>query len=490
MAREKSTTFQGTAQRDVDIDAATLGRVVQRAQADAALAHDRLTGLNGEVNTTNHDGSDGRGARLGVPYLNQYVGALIYNEGSVTAKDGGGDNMFLFACPLFVPAGETEIVVEVCATRAFSFGYVAAHAYMRRASDFAVQGDDWVPFDVVNDNGFGQDESFYRARITGLTPSTLCIFCIQINTALLAFYEESFQFVAVSVHPGRKRNRLISAPPGRGDSGNPIPVTTPSSTQPIAFVDMDSDLFAGPLAPINGYLTTTVNRNLNGLEEFVRGWPSSQNEDFTHVDHNGFGTVDDDNPARSRFHACTRSPYGGTPALPDEPEVDFPLWCEGFGAMRLDGGLVVNAPAIGTAPTSGMLEWFAPWPTDAASLRTIRSCPIRFPDFSSTLATAAKNTSALKWAVFVGFDSGTPADWSITVSTVDAVVGGVIGTSTAAVAAIAGSPGGNFGIAQGSGLLFSGDEMQFVTVGARKTVGVQAAVDEMVILGVCLWFEP
>lgn len=544
MTRLRNTAFAGSPMADVDVDAPTFNRTIQNAIADSAKTWDALRGfeqvitsaagavmtipsttrwldgmpvevvdVSGSViheatilshtattvtlssapgfvvsggndilraaDTITHNGDDGRGALLGIPYVNQYVGKTIYIEGSGTSKDAGGVATYLFACPLFVPAGEDTIQIDILADQNFGRPGLKAVAYLRKPSDFSVIGDDRVAFSMteIDDNLSGNGLCHYRATITGITPQLL-LFFVEIDTTFFSVYEQGFEFYSISVNPGRIRNRFVAATPTRSTTSD-TPVTTPSSTQAVATTDFDDDLIDDTNDSLNGYLTTFLNRMLHGLWEFLTGWPAGGNGAYTHVDHDGAGVADDVDPARSRFFAHTRT------LETSEPECDFPLYAEGFGAFKVEGGLVVDAPAIGSSPTTGMIEWFAPWPTDEAQ-QTIRNFLVNKPDFPTS-------PSRLKWAVLCGTDQAwggaNPASlWSVTAGETGSLPASV------ALAAVTNAPTGagneKLALAQGSGIGFTADAATLFLVRTERTSGSQSAVDEVVVLGCCFWFEP
>jgi hypothetical protein len=456
MARKKNATFQGVSPFDVDVDALTKRSVLESICGDLALISDKATGQNAEASTCNHGGTAGRGSLLGVPLVNQYVGRTLFVDysagGAVSDKDGGTGPTLVWVAPIFIAPGETQIVVDV-GVQGQRIPPMVAYV---RSTAFAVVGADRVLLEQVGDG-------LLRARITGLT-SGLRILCVEANTDGWAsngdFGGVVFDFQSISVHVDRDRRRGV--PPHAAPlSTSPFGVTAPGATEGFVDPAFDAALFGEGL-PVHGYLTAGLNRWINGLYEYVTGYRAGGNATRTLVDHDGAGAFDDVDPARSRALAHTRSLYAA------EPEVAWPLWSEGFGAFKLDGGLVVNAT---TSPTYGMLEWFAPWP-NTASAQAIRQLRMQMPDFQTS-------SSRLKWAVLCGVDSGTVSNWSARVS-----AGGA--TSVVAFTAIAGT---KLALATGTALAFTADSLVDVVVGTVKS-GALGAADECVPLGACLYFEP
>lgn len=476
MARIKSTAFEGTRIGDIDVDAPTHERLIDSAIGDTALVFDKLTGSNAEANTINHDGTSGRGALLGIPYVNQYIGKKIsiVGEDSRTAKDdGAAGQTYLVALPIFIPSGEDQIIVDVlCRGSGMVTPDTDTGAFLRDPTTWATVGDE-ERFSFTTERLAPDDDLIilHRSRLTGVTPG-LRLFFIELDTAKIATNSETFELLSLSIHPGRKRARYrpASTPSSRG-SASPIPVTTPAAGEGVTHVNFDSSLLTDVNDSLNGYITTRLNRNQNGLTEYLTGWPAGGNLAYVHVDHDGGGAADDVDPARSRFFAHTQSLYAS------EPEVDFPLWAEAFGAFRNDGKLVVNAPAIGTEPDWGMLDWFAPWPTDETS-QVLRSVHLMNPDFQ-------RAPSRMKWAILVGYDATVPTAWAGIVVNTTTIATAI----TTAFAAVGGAGPGHLAWASGTIADFAPDVAEGYFVGIKRT-GIQAAVDELLLLGACVWFEP
>src|SRR5574337_1522366 len=107
MARKKNSSFQGATVFDTDVDAPSFQRVVENTVGDVALIFDKVTGSNGETSTIIHTGASDRGARLGVPIVNQFIGKSINLTNPVFSKatNGGlGETWLLW--PVFLVPGE------------------------------------------------------------------------------------------------------------------------------------------------------------------------------------------------------------------------------------------------------------------------------------------------------------------------------------------------------------------------------------------------
>lgn len=460
MAREKATAFTGATAYDVDVDALTYRRLLKNAAGEAAKLYDQITGENGETDTINHSGP-GRGALLGVPAWNQRIGASLTFTSPVApgSKKGVPGVTWILAQPFHVPDGETAIDVEIVAGGPFEHLGPLARCTTTTGTDVDVK-----PLVSI---GPVSDGELYRARIEGLSRG-LYLILVEVDLTVHGYRGESITLESWSGFYDRGRPQRVAT---RNDSGQNVGVTEPSATQGVAHVDFDSSLFNDDDA-FHGYLVSNIHRNLRGLEEFASGWPAGGNADYTHEDQTSGGVADTTNPARSRFSAATRTLYAS------EPEVDFPLWSEAFGAMRCDGGAVV-VPA--TTPSVGMLEWFAPFPLSATKTM-FRQLLLRFPDFSSS-------SSKLKWAMLFGTDdSAGVIDWTFYISGP-----GSASQALTALTPFAAGPSGttNLILVTGSALGFTGDDIALTVLEWEKTTGsFDNANEEIFALGVCLYWEP
>jgi hypothetical protein len=457
MARNVAATFTGATAFDVDVDAPTFKRVLKNASAEIARVYDELTGSHSisAADTINHSGG-GRGALLGVPLWQQRIGAALTYTSPTSAKDGTPGQTWACAQPFFVPDGETECDAEVDVTGPLD----AVSPFVR------VTLSDGTAVDLkamAKRSTLGQGEHTYFCRISGLTRGWHLAF-LEVDTTVQGYRAETITLHAWRGFFGRIRGQRVA---GRSDTGQNVGVTTPSATDGVAHVEMDASLFADG-APVHGYLTAYTHRNLQGLMEFGSGAPAGGNAAYTHVDHDGTGVADQTNPTRSRFSAGTRTLYAA------EPEVDFPLWSEAFGAFRGDGGSVVVAAAT---PTVGMLQWFAPMPRTATQ-HEWRRLLLRYPDFLSS-------PSKLELMVLVGTDSAANlADWRMYLDG----PGSVGPISPSAVFAVAGSDA-VLATFHATAVGFTGDALTNTRLSWAKT-SARNVDDEIFGLGAALAFKP
>lgn len=436
MARKKNSTFQGAPMVDVDFDAATFTRVIENAAGDAALIYDIASGQNSEVNTCNHSGG-GRGARLGRPWVSQWIGRTV-NAGTSPANVP----VYLIGVPFFVPAGEAEAIVDIHYTGSL-FRECSASIQVLDSSGVFVDGalltpaEDFFSFAVMRAKLSNLAEGLHLLLLT-------CDFSDLIGAS-------DFFLASWSVYPGRRRTG-VSGTVGRS-AENRTGVTDPG-TAPVFHRDFDASLFADDEAA-HAFLIQGIARNQAGLLEYGTGWPAGDNADYTHVD-SGVS-----NPTRSEFMAHARAGFTA------EPEVDFVWTCEAFGAAAVAGDQLVN-----NALNAGMVDWFAPFPLTAGSLPSnVWRQELTAPDFQTS-------SSRLKFAVLAAYNSSklTPGDWTASVlgsSGVFAQVG-----SSALMMAVA------------TGVAFTAQSVQSVVLSITAGSSPAGPDSAPLMLGWCLYWEP
>ena len=461
MTRVKSATFQGSSIFDADVDAPSFFRLIENAIGDTALVFDKVTGSNGETEVITRDGTPGRGARLGIPLLNQWIGRNVVFTGAFASA-----LTYVVAAPMFIPPGEDTIVVQLVADEVITSdaGGSLPRCYLRTHA-FAANGDDFVEMQPGPSIGGGR--FVYSATITGITAGRTLFFIDKFVGGFDWFVE------SVSVHAGR----IAPTTPPTRLPGTTIGVTTPGATEGVVHTNFDSVLIGNinSLNSLNGYLTSHLNRNQNGLEEHIRGKAAGGNAAYTHVDHNVAAGPQATNPARSRFLAHTRSLYA------NEGEVAFPVWCESFGAC-----LASHAFAVGLAepPVAGSVQWFAPWVDLAVTaIRTIRSGVVVFPDFQT-------GSSRLKMDILAVTGQSAAGD----INNFDGSCGesGSEGVGTFATVPGSGTAGvtGMLALASASALAFTPDAAGTVIRTRVTCTSARKAIDDIAILGACLFFEP
>jgi hypothetical protein len=384
MAVLKNTTYEGSPIFDIDPGSETWARTLANAQGDVAGALALLTDT-AESDHINHSGS-GRGALLGIPWVNQAMGVgLGLDTGG--AKNGGvvaGDlyNFFHF---IRIEPGETEVVVDV--TIANLLHGFNPRVRLSSPSNIATAVGDSLELALEGTPAAGQVT--YEATFTG------CAAGLALLTFILNCERDSDNAVLsdttgiVDVIVRKNRAGVAKLQPTR-DASNPVPVVAPSAAQALFFQQMDAEVFALTfgLNAMTGWQTSRLDRNINGLLEYLTGMPAGTNRTYTHTES---ALV---NPTRDRFRAFTRKTYAA------EPIPVIPVMSLCFGGIKDDGGYLVNPSST---PSKAARRAFAPFPT-AATSQQLGTARCRMPDVPDGVS------SVLRWAVLAGQSSA--AGWT------------------------------------------------------------------------------
>lgn len=473
MARVKNATFRGAVASEVDVDSPTYERILENVQGDLALIYDKITGQNGETEEVNHDGTPGRGARLGIPWINQAfsgrddragqwgVDLTYYNPGAVGAKGGPAVDTMIFATPVFIPPGETDMTIVITGTGLHVWPW---RVELRKESDYSLlfQGDltrrahasghfDELRIETTDNGTDGTSGAG--------TLALLLIFADTTTRLSPGDTAPDAQIRCYSLFAGptrKRRTQASSAPQRRVDSPFSITPTTP-------WQDFDSTLF-DPRLPLHARLTARISRNANWLWEFVRGWPVGGNAAYTLADSG------DVSPATSGFMDHTQSVFTG------EPELSWPVLAQCFGAYQSSGQLVVDA----TPPTQGLIDWYGLLPIATAVSRHV-GWRVFMPSFDNS-----NITSNLKMCVLAGSASpaggGEGPKWSASAKFATATA------STAVAFAQVGST--SLMTSKTTAIEFVRDTENGTADLRFQKSAAKVNADEIAILGVCFYFEP
>lgn len=471
MARVKNATFTGAAPSEVDVDSPTWKRVIKNAIGDLALVFDKVTGENAEASTINHGGTRGRGARLGVPWVNQAfsgrddraglwgVDLTYYNPGAVGAKAGTAVDTMIFATPVFIPPGETDMTVVVTGKGLDVWPW---RVELHKESDYSLlfQGDL-----TRRAHGSGLfDELRIETRDNGTDgDGMLCLLLIFADTTTRLTPEDNapdgqIRCYSLFAGPTRRRLAISSSSPVSRLAQDDYNITTSSDRQ--VWYDFDSTLFADR-TPLHAVLTGRASRNLNGRIEAITGWPVGGNTNYSLIDSA------DTNPT-SAFMAHTQSEYA------NEPRIAWPLFSQCFGAYQGGGNLVIDT----TPPTQGLLDWYGLIPIATAVSRHV-GWRMFMPDFDTA-------TSNLKVCVVAGSADpgvgGEGAKWSASWD---------FGSATASTATAFARVGTTALMTSKQTAVDFPPDAEAGTVDLRlQKSAAKVNVDEIVILGACAYFEP
>lgn len=453
MPRLVGTAFQGVSPHEADSAQFTWRRVYRRIIEDLALIYDRVTGQNSPVNPIDHSGG-GNGARLGMPIVNQWIGRTVHVNGTGGGKNGGDGRRAIVAMPIFIPKGTGTIFVRLGVKESDSIGLAP---WRVRILDSGT-GSDLVSADM------SMFQNAMHAYIPTATPGR----SVLLIEATMRIGDSGSVFLG-SLFVGEARGGLTAdiLPSGRrGQPGtNDIGIFVPLAAEALRWTEYDdSEVDASLVLPLSGRITGPVNRNINGMFEFLTGSIPIGNVDYVQVDHDSGGTFDPVNPSRSRFSASTRS------LLPNEPLVEFPAKAECFGAFdTLSGYIGIDA----RPPNEGSLDWYGIVPT-VVTTQTVIETEVMLPDFPSGGA-----TNNLKVDILFGSRSAVPTAWTVTVAT------GVDSASGAVPAALANSSRLRL---LTLALDYVADDVNLLSISLSRT-GVLGAVDELVLLGYCAYFD-
>ncbi len=473
MARVKNDSFVGNSPSDVGVDAPTWRRVVENVAGDLALVYDKINGY--EDSPMNHDGTLGRGARLGVPWINQTFSgrgdragqwgidlAYTATRANTDPKSHGsfGSDTIIFGVPVFIPPGERDMTVMITGRGLSVWPW---RVQLLLESD----GSELYAADMTFRNE-GRLESLHVSTTDngtdGAAVGKLCLLLILADTTARQIHggtTPDAQVRAYSLFAGPTRKRTGSSPPTRG-SANLYNITTDDT--PFTYREFDSSLFA-PKVPLHSYLTGGLSRNINALIEYVTGWPVGGNADYTLEDD------DTTDPTDSMFLAHTKK------TLTEESEISWPLMAQAFGAGMLDGLMVIDGDAIhddGLPPTSGMLDWYAIVPVEVATAILSRWA-FFFPDFQVS-------TPRLK-ACTLALSSDTPEgeNWNTDYK---------IQSDETGDAAFVTVSGTNLLTSKHEEMAFTPDSLNMVSLRSHKTAdAAKDSASEICFMGTCLYFE-
>jgi hypothetical protein len=457
MTRSRSTsdTFEGTPPDMADIDVEVFNSVCQGLIRDINLTHDKITGANSisSAITINHDGTVGNGALLSYPLINQTINKRITMTDADSATYGG--DVILFAAPFFLGSGESGSGSRHFQCIVSCLGMPPGMRLVTRNSSGTIENDEPMNRIVNEIDRFSSNDSFKKGfTVASDGVKYLEVHCdIGVNT----------KFDLLSVHLYRTPGANITVNPLAPSFTNTIDFSaTPASTGVFHRLLHDEMVSSG--RPVPEALLRAINSNLCSMYEYVTGSPVVGNSTLTNSDSS------DVNPSTSRFLAHTRSTSAGYSST--EPLIDMPLWAECFGAVQADGSNTGGAGAADGFHTPS--NWCAIYQSNTASGSYFGVSTIvgYAPDFPSA--------STLKAKVLCSSTAGTPTAFDFKVARE--------GGSTTASAAVS-SLSSPFYTASPTSIDFQPDELNTWTLQVSSG-GKAFAMDELNIIGWCLYFEP
>ena len=355
MARIKNLTPLGTPPRDVARDASIFQRWLRNAVGDAALASDKMTGLNAEVDTINHSGN-GRGCPMMLPPV---ATACDIDLTSTLLKE-----YYVWAAPIYIPPSSSASDDYVVQADIVRNGTVRSYSVEVRSFAWALlQGGE------LDREGVEETHNL----ILPLAPGWQ-VLLIRATLPITASNAERIRGVRV-YRKGRAFRDPNNGLSPLSTSGTaqvnvyPVPATLSSSLLTFDDVQVEVD------GPLDGYVLTRLNRGMNALWEYVTGAPVPGHNVRT------MPTTVDNNTA---------------PA----PSLAMPMGSWGTSCVNVDGTDKV-APGV---------AGFARYPTAEIATTTISQVRLQFPNFLFA-------TNPLKCRVLIWEKAGVATNWRFNTST-------------------------------------------------------------------------
>ncbi len=411
MTRTVNGSFSGTVPFDVDVGAPMVTSTLKEALEDQNLIHDMITGeYSTPTNMCEHIG-DAKGAPLRVPIVNQPINAVVDEveyDGYLELISETMDKTILWASCVYLPKGETKLVLNI-RTLGNSPALIDYEIYDdtgAAVTSGAINSPD-------DDRTSGVQGATVNLTVAGDDEWYIVFFTISLGRFSDTSNQiSSFLLSYVSIYPHSSLHSYSPAPPLAPSGFDDIFVDTAGAGVALVDNQISDEMISVDGRSINAKVLTAMNHNLNNKYEYITGWPVLGNLAVENDD------TDDIRPTTSRFLAHTRSEYTTT-----EPLIQWPIFCEGFGAMGVDAAVVAGTsgpivPLVDEALTVGCLDWFAPFPTvtAAANVRIINVYVPNLPIVNSKLQIRIlfASTHGLKttdWETRVGIN-GSFTSWT------------------------------------------------------------------------------
>lgn len=461
MARVVSSAFEGVPPRDVIADASIYERTMRRAIGEIAEIADRITGQNSNAVTIDHRGG-GRGCPLGLPLVNQTIDQPLWLTDGGSAVEG---NHYVIGAPIFVPVGAGgAYTLEVDAVKtegpvngpqfyveiydgswSIFFGSTPGVAETYETAG-RPPNDGYAPPRTISDEpvpSTGADLKVWRWTVAlgeGLQ------YLVVRTTLYTQANEPAARLHGWRLFPDRTFAARVGAdPPASTTAGSPYPAH--STLTPSTWVDFyDHQIYED--APLDAYVMSRANKNINALWELLTGSKVQGNQDYqcsTTRDH-----------SRASFSA--------------EPLLEFPLavWAVG-GVVSDDAGLKpAVSPMSAAAPTSGLVNW-SRYPQTQTGTVTVARGQLFFPSF-------APASVSLTMAILVQAPNGDSlASWQARYYAVSWVAFTQLGTSDYWVAVVTGT--------------YTPSSSKLLAVQMSHTGG-GALAHEVAVMGIAWYFDP
>jgi hypothetical protein len=435
MARVRSTNPVGVARRDIGPDAPIYSRWLRAAVGDAALAHDLITGAN-STTAIDHSGAP-NGCQLRMPLASQYINRALLSSSS--------DEYYILAVPIFVRVGETgryRLTATISPQRGTTDNVILEirdSAWSLQTIETSTGERGQVNNRTASDLNQNDVVSWtFNINSTGLFYVMVRRFCG--NDGGEFFYDWYLDHVRSEA--GTSNGLAVDGSVAVGSPYNALADYTPANV--VEFYDEEVD--ATGLSGLSAFVTSRLNRRLNGLWEYVTGSRIPGNNAYQQTQR-----VDNNRAIWA-----------------NEARLQFPIAAVALGASQAFSG--------GKNPVgSDMQSWIRYPTTHNAIAEPFASVRLRLPSFSTS-------TSALKCTILI--QSATlatsMADWRFNVTT---------GAGSATEVTPVQLAGTQFWRATVTSIPFTASATDDVDVTIRHATG-GAFSRHVYLLGACFYFEP
>jgi hypothetical protein len=430
MARVRSTNPVGVARRDIGPDAPIYSRWLRAAVGDAALAHDLITGAN-STTAIDHSGAP-NGCQLRMPLASQHIERALYSTTT--------DEYYILAVPIFVRAGESG-----------TYRLVARISQQETNDEVTLEVRDSAWAVIPVETGGGERSLEARDRLAwrfGISaPGLYYVFLRRevssngsSNSATSRFFWWYLDHVRNEA--GTSNGLAVDGSVAVGNPYNALADYTPANV--VEFYDEEVD--ASGLSGLSAFVTSRLNRRLNGLWEYVTGSRIPGNNAYQQTQR-----VDNNRAIWA-----------------NEARLQFPIAVVALGASQAFSG--------GKNPVgSDMQSWIRYPTTHNAIAEPFASVRLRLPSFS-TSPSAFKCTILIQSATL----ATSMADWRFNVTT---------GAGAATEVTPVQLAGTQFWRATVTGIPFTPSATDDVDVTIRHATG-GAFSRHVYLLGACFYFEP
>lgn len=436
MARIRSTAPVGVPPRDTSVDASIFRRWLTAAVGDAALAADLATGAN-STTPIGHTGAPD-GCQLRMPLAAQHIGRSIVVDSSL----GTDGYYYILAVPVFVRTGETgryRLIVDVT-----PFGSDPVTLEVRDTS-WALTVNP-TPGETINGTIALTSGGLVELRrswtfdlaTTGIHYILVKRLC-RVDDIDATLFDWALDHQRTGA--GSSNGILIDGTTAQGSPYGALSSFTPSTVLDF----FDEEVATG--GPLNGFVTSRLNRKLSGLWEYVTGSRVPGNVAYQSV------TTMNNNQATWTAEAL----------------LEFPMACVAVGSSND----LTNAKKTGAG--SAMSGWIRYPNTQSTTASSFCTTLLQMPSFRTS-------TSDLKVEVLMeSIDGDSLANWRF-----NAIRVGGVSSADVAPTQLGSS---RWWRAQITGIPFTASAVNEIQVRIKHTTA-GAIVDDVQLTGVCVYFDP